>query len=352
MIPQFFERLVTYKGCDFVLEVVRKQGLSALLLDELNCNSELSTTIKKTPNGMKQILQMIGITMEMEQQYICFVTVVKKLSEFSRSIGIPMMILKGYGLSLNYPIPAHRACGDIDIYTFGHQKEFDDAVAKILGISVNNHSAHHSTFQFEGFMVENHKTIMEPYGHKEHNDLNILLAEEAKMGLRKEDGIILPSYRFNSIHLLAHMANDFASTGTSLRRAFDWATFVYKATTESTGGVDWDYVFNITEKFGMLPFLNAINTVCSKYIGYTTELFPIRHSTKSWRHREVLDINASRVFEDLLKGPETILRPSQTNIFHYCQVKGARFFRNYWKYNMVYREPFILSLFRQISKVL
>lgn len=38
-----------------------------------------------------------------------------------------MMVLKGYGLSLNYLKPSHRPCGDIDIWLFGKQKEADDA---------------------------------------------------------------------------------------------------------------------------------------------------------------------------------------------------------------------------------
>lgn len=33
--------------------------------------------------------------------------------------GIRLLLLKGLGLSRNYPVPAHRECGDIDIYLFG-----------------------------------------------------------------------------------------------------------------------------------------------------------------------------------------------------------------------------------------
>lgn len=39
--------------------------------------------------------------------------------------GIRLLLLKGLGLSRDYPVPAHRECGDIDIYLFGASDEGD-----------------------------------------------------------------------------------------------------------------------------------------------------------------------------------------------------------------------------------
>ena len=44
---------------------------------------------------------------------------IARLAAFYREHAIPMMLLKGYGLSLFYPVPEHRPCGDIDIWLFG-----------------------------------------------------------------------------------------------------------------------------------------------------------------------------------------------------------------------------------------
>ena len=46
---------------------------------------------------------------------------IARLAAFYREHAIPMMLLKGYGLSLFYPVPEHRPCGDIDIWLFGRQ---------------------------------------------------------------------------------------------------------------------------------------------------------------------------------------------------------------------------------------
>lgn len=68
-----------------------------------------------------------------------------------------MMLLKGYGLSICWPVPEHRPVGDIDIYlgladsgcAFGHKniwKEADKVVSEKLGIKVDNTHHHHSIY--------------------------------------------------------------------------------------------------------------------------------------------------------------------------------------------------------------
>lgn len=61
-----------------------------------------------------------------------------------------MMVLKGYGLSKNYPVPNHRPCGDMDIYLFGDQEKADKLIAEELGIKIDNSHHHHTVFQFQG----------------------------------------------------------------------------------------------------------------------------------------------------------------------------------------------------------
>ena len=45
-------------------------------------------------------------------------TASKLAARFSEE-GLRMLLLKGLGLSRDYPIPEHRECGDIDIYLYG-----------------------------------------------------------------------------------------------------------------------------------------------------------------------------------------------------------------------------------------
>lgn len=79
--------------------------------------------------------------------------------------------------------------------------------------------------------------------------------------------VCLPSVRFNSIHLLRHMVNDFATVKTTLRHVLDWVTFV------KNNDVDWAFVQKIARETNMIRFLDAVNGICVAFLGYTSEKF-------------------------------------------------------------------------------
>ena len=76
-----------------------------------------------------------------------------------------MMVLKGYGLSLNYPIPSHRPCGDVDIWNFGEYRRADKVLHDKLGITVDNSHHHHTTFTFQDQFFENHYDFINVHSH-------------------------------------------------------------------------------------------------------------------------------------------------------------------------------------------
>ncbi len=83
-------------------------------------------------------------------------TVVARLAALSREEGLPMLLLKGYGLSLLYPEPALRPCGDVDVWFFGRRREADRCLAERFGSPLRAFDGHHTTFRISGVAVENH----------------------------------------------------------------------------------------------------------------------------------------------------------------------------------------------------
>lgn len=342
------ESLIETIGLEKMRDVAERQGLSALFLDTVQNDKELSASIVSSSELKQRMLNMLGTSLQLECQYAKYEAAVKRLSAFATECGLKLVVLKGYGLSMNYPVPAHRPCGDIDVYVISPvenlcgYRSLNEAVKLKLGITVDESSRHHSRFAFMGFMVENHITVMDPDSHKENKELNKLLAEEVRNGVREANGVLLPSLRFYSIHLLAHMAGDFVSIGTDLRRLLDWVTFVNKV--HASGGVDWNFVFCTAKRFGMLSFLNSINDICVRYLGCSKELFPVRCEAKKMLSFFRL---SDRVFADLTAYHDPVLLPSQTNIFNYAWVKGMLFIKNRWKYNMVYKESAWKTMIRK-----
>ena len=101
------------------------QGLSAVVLDGINLLSETKQSSLNTQLKLEWIGEVIQ---NYEQRYIAYEHALSTLAGFYNAHGFKMMILKGYACSLDWPIPNHRPCGDIDIWQFGQQKEADAAL--------------------------------------------------------------------------------------------------------------------------------------------------------------------------------------------------------------------------------
>lgn len=305
---------------DDILLLAEQQGVLCLTFDAVQ------KLPKKLLPDTSTLMNWLGKVEYMRMMYESYRASVYKLSALFAREGLRMMVMKGYGCSRNYPHPESRYMGDIDIWLFGKQNE-GNRLIESKGIQVRHDNDHHSVFTFEGFTIENHKTILDVNTHKSSKRLEPLLEQLATEEQQTcvEDGmtVYLPSTRFNSIHLLRHMANDFATVRTSLRHLLDWATFV------QSSDVDWDFVHTIARENNMSRFLDAINGVCIKYLGYPEELFPIENIDVALRDRVLGDI-VHPEFEDKI--------PPISNRLRYGWIKTKRLWANRWKYKIVYDE--------------
>lgn len=259
------------------------------------------------------------------------------LSRSLMEAGLRPVVMKGYGCSLNYPNPEMRPCGDIDIFLLdaNGKCDFDKGnriIQEKLQVEVDPHSAHHSTFQYNGFTVENHQTVLDVNSHKSSVYLNSLL-EELALDYRivnvKGQEVYIPSVKFNSIHLLRHMASDFATFTTSLRHVLDLGTFFVAHQEE----IDWNRVLQVYKDESMIHFYEAIATICVRDLGMNEACF------HGYTKNELL---ADRVLEDIFS-QKKVLPMSTTSIsgidkLKYGIQKTARWWQNRWKYKMVYKE--------------
>ena len=85
-------------------------------------------------------------------------------------------------------------------------KAIDDVVSKEKGAQISYDDGHHSIFAFGKCTVENHATVLNVSPYKVNIWINDLLVELAKDSTDEAAlGLVLPSARFYSIHLLRHM---------------------------------------------------------------------------------------------------------------------------------------------------
>lgn len=317
-------------GWEEVMHIASRHGVAALAFDGIE------KIYGGKPDGMAPELwtRWIANTLMMEQRHEKYRKVIEELSNLLREHGLTAMLLKGYGLSLNYPKPNHRPSGDIDIYSLGRHGEIDLIAERELNASICRDNPHHSIFTYHGFMIENHATILNVETKKANRKCEKLLCQIAEDCRNGKKGIVMPSAKFNSVHILRHMAGDFASAGTSLRHLTDWATFVNK----NKENIDWEFVQTVAKANRMERFLDALNAICTEYLGFCSTDFPVYKQDDKLRDRVLSDILYPKFDDDV---------SSKDNIIRFGWVRTRRIWINRWKHNMVFDEPILRTYIRQ-----
>ena len=108
-------------------------------------------------------------------------TASKLAARFSEE-GLRMLLLKGLGLSRDYPIPEHRECGDIDIYLYG-QSDKGDRILHEIGAHLYFDVPKHSEYVWDGVLIENHRTILNVRRNRTERELNALLVRLLELSL-------------------------------------------------------------------------------------------------------------------------------------------------------------------------
>lgn len=270
-----------------------------------------------------------------EKTYPAYRATVGHLASFYAKHGIRMMVLKGYGLSLNYPVPEHRPCGDVDIWCFGEYRRADRLLQEELGIRVDGSHHHHTTFHFEGQFFENHYDFVNVHAHPSSKVVEARLKELAFQAGETVhlDGVpvYLPSPDFNALFLLRHTAAHFAGEQMTLRQLLDWGTFVQKY----HDWIDWDALVSFVDAVGMTPIFRILNGICVDYLGFPADLFP------DGRHPE-----EARVMEDLFSPEFSESCPS--GLLRELFWRFRRWRRGAWKHRLVYPESLVRTFFVQI----
>lgn len=325
------EDLIKVVDWEKVMNLAFSQGVLAISLDAISLLPE-----SLRPKSIT-LLEWIGEVLNLETNYERHANVISELSSFYEEHGIKMMLLKGWGLSLNYPVPNHRPTGDIDIWLYGNQKKGDKLIESEKGIHPIK-SSHHTIFFYDEVEVENHITFIEVDCHKTDGSEEILLDYAKEPAIEavcsKENTILLPSPNLNAFFLLRHSAAHFATERITIRHLLDWAFFVQKYYDR----IDWDALYANAKDKNLHVFLDCQNAICVNELGFDKDYFPI--------HEKYSELE-KRIFNDILFPEFREEAPGiRENFIKYCFVKTKRQFANKWKYSITYNESFWSILMR------
>jgi hypothetical protein len=243
-----------------------------------------------------------------------------------------MMVLKGWGLSRDYPVPSHRPSGDLDIWTFGQWREAD-AYLQSKGVRIDNRHHHHSVFHVEDLQVENHYDFINIHAHRSNRRIEEKLKALAQYGSRQVEmgGTILylPSATFNALFLLRHTAQHFTGSRMTLRQLLDWALFMEHHHSE----ISWTEYEAFLKQEKLWRFFNLLNLLAVKKLGFSPSMLPYPLEE---------DPSLERVYADILS-PEFSESVQGTAIARIA-TKMRRWWHNRWKQKLCFSDS-LLSAF-------
>lgn len=320
-----------------LFDIAQKQGVAAIVLNGINRYYEKGI---KIDIDFQIKMEWIGFAQQMEQRYRQYEDNIRLLSGFYHNHGIRMMVLKGYGLAQNYPIPNHRPTGDIDIYLFGDQEKADKLLQEELGISIDKSHHHHTVFQFKEETVENHYDFLNVHVRPSNKRIEAKLKELANDNINFDvnDNLLFPSVEFNAIYLLRHCAAHFASTEMTIRQVLDWAFFMEKYHQE----INWHEYMPYIKQEGMYRFYNLLGLFCMTHLGFDASIF------HGLFEDELFERFSNEIMEPEFKDHEN------GKLLHSLSVKPRRWWHNRWKNRLCYPdspwEEFIYGLWAKVLK--
>lgn len=313
-----------------VVDLSYEQGVAAIAVDGLqklyDCQPNLELKLD-SPELETLKYGWFGSCFDAEQSYAKYLGVIEKLASLYNAQSIPMLLMKGFGLSLNYPVPNHRPSGDIDVYLFGYGSFGDHMAQKFFKCEVKQNEDKHSVFSIDGISVENHACFVNDTVHPSLKGLNEFFVAEAEKSVEHQVGgahILLPSVMFNALFLPFHCAGHFVHGEATIRQLCDWTCFVKRYGVV----VDWDAVRVLAERYGFLKFYCCLNGIVKDCLGIPAGCLP------DWPRDRKLE---QRVLNEILTPPKSCTTLAS---------KVLRYFSSGWKYRMVHNDSMLLTSFR------
>lgn len=228
-----------------------------------------SIEIKSVDLGMFYLLAE-----KQERKFLSMWDATEKLSEQYAQEGIRTIVIKGYGIASLYPHPKSRYSCDLDCFLVDAKdssllsKDLDsnekawslgNDIASRNQCKVNTDIYLHSTFEYKGLHVENHRYLTPVKGSRRMKAferlLRSILCEEGTTTLGNTN-VEVPSLLFTALYSTYHAQKHLLRFEITLKMVCDWAVIVKHA--EAAADFDWQRFWSICEQYGMGRFARAM----------------------------------------------------------------------------------------------
>ncbi len=256
-----------------LLRDAQKQSIVGILADGL----ERLPEAQRPPRPI--LFRWIGLTQMVEKSYALQMQRAKELTELFSAKGYSSTVLKGVGFSQLYDNPAHRQCGDIDLWVDGDRKEV------LLWVRASYGVEHVVWHHIDANIFDDvHTEIHFHPGWFYNPFLNIRLQKwfeswkKSQMNPILELGFAHPSLPFNAVYSLVHLYHHFIEEGIGIRHILDYYFILIHLPLGER-----EEVVRVLENLGLLKLASALMWVLGVICGLKDEYFLTSPNEKEGR---------------------------------------------------------------------
>ena len=273
-------RLLPFGNVDYeeVMRLAEEQAVVGLVTSGLEHVVDV-----KVPQDW--VLQLVGMTLQIEQQNKDMNVFVAQLIEQLRKEDVYALLLKGQGIAQCYEKPLWRSSGDVDLFlSYDNYQKAKSFLTTMASITDEEHNYNcHLAMTIDSWEVELHGNLYCGLWKSVDNTLDeiqdaVFYGGNIRFWMNGNTVVFLPRPDEDIVYVFAHILQHFFKEGIGLRQICDWCRLVW--TFNST--IDHKLLAKRLKKMGVLSEWMAFAALAVNWLGMPKDSIPFFSNEEKW----------------------------------------------------------------------
>lgn len=236
----------------------------------------------------EDVLQIVGQTLQLEQQNQAMNQFIGVIVEKMRKEGIYTLLLKGQGIAQCYDKPLWRASGDVDFFLSDDNYQKAKAFLTPLASSVEREYVRekHLGMTLDPWVVELHGRLYCGLSSRIEKELDRVYQDTFYGGsVRSWDNdnvqVFLLSPENDVFYVFTHILQHFYKGGIGIRQVCDWCRLLWTYREK----LDLRLLEERIQRAGLMSEWRAFGAFAVEYLGLATETMPFYSPVNKWKRK-------------------------------------------------------------------